>query len=225
MSGIVDITGQRFGRLVAVCYTGKKTFPSGNAIWQFKCDCGNTVERTRPDVKVSKTPSCGCYVKERASNLNKTHGGRHDRLYLVWMDMRRRCSDKKDSNYSRYGGRGIKVCDEWKEYSAFKYWAYQSGYNPDAKYGKCTIDRIDTNGNYCPGNCRWADAKTQNNNRRNNRVIEFNGKKQTLKQWTEELNLNYGMIDKRLNAGWDVERAFSQPQRITRRTVIHKETC
>lgn len=219
--GIIDISGQRCGRLTAIEYTGRKTKPGGNAIWLFRCDCGNYVERPRSMLKYSKTPSCGCYVRERMGNLNKTHGGRNDRLYLVWMDMRRRCSDKKDKNYFRYGGRGITVCDEWQDYAVFKQWAMSSGYDPTAKHLVCTIDRIDTNGNYCPENCRWVDAKAQNNNRRTNKLIDYRGKTQTLKQWSEELGLNYSLVCKRLSAGWDLERAFFQPARVTKRKVVH----
>lgn len=225
MGIIKDRTGEKYGRLTIVSYTGKQTFHGGNAIWLCKCDCGKYVERPAVMLKHSKMPSCGCYVKEHTENLNKSHGGRNERLYLVWIDMRRRCYDKKDSNYFRYGGRGIKVCDEWKDYSVFREWAIKTGYDPSARKQQCTIDRIDVDGNYCPDNCRWVDAKIQNNNRRNNKIVEFNGRKQTLKQWADEMCFNYEMVDKRLNAGWDIERAFYQPARITKKSVIHKGTC
>ena len=221
MSAILDITGEKFGRLTAIRYTGRKTIPGGNAIWEFRCDCGKIVERPRSRLKSSNVPSCGCYKEERAGKLNKTHGGRHERLYLVWMDMRRRCYDKKDDAYSRYGGRGIKVCEEWNDYAMFRDWANKTGYDPNAKRQQCTIDRIDTNGNYCPENCRWVDAKVQSNNRRSNKLIDIDGRTRTLKQWAEELNLNYQLVCKRLAAGWDVDKAFYQPARVTKRTIVH----
>lgn len=218
MNHFRDYTGHKFGRLTALRFTGKRTTPSNNSIWVFQCDCGNVVERTIP-WSSTKVPSCGCYVKERMSNLNKTHGGRHDRLYLVWMGMRRRCFDKNANEYKNYGGRGITVCDEWKDYAKFREWAMTSGYDETAKRQGCTIDRIDVNGNYEPQNCRWADAKTQNNNRRNNRLVEYNNETKTLKQWSEELGLDYELILRRINSGWKVERAFSQKRRI-----VHRET-
>lgn len=215
---IKDISGQRFGRLTAIAYTGRKTEPGGNSIWLFKCDCGNYVERPNSNVTcVSKVPSCGCYIRERAGNLNKTHGGRHERLYLVWMDMRRRCYDKKDSNYSNYGGRGITVCEEWKDYAKFREWAISTGYNKEAKRQSCTIDRIDSNDSYTPENCRWADSVIQNNNKKNNIVIEYKGKKQTLPEWSRELGFKYSLVLKRLSTGWDFERAITQEPRVCKK--------
>lgn len=213
----MDISGQRFGRLTALAFTGRRTKPGHNAIWLFKCDCGNYVERVRPCEKYSKTPSCGCFVRERAANLNKTHGGRNERLYLVWMDMRRRCYDKKDLNYSNYGGRGITVCEEWKDYAKFREWAIATGYDKEAKRQACTIDRIDRNGDYTPENCRWADSVTQNNNKKNNIVIEYNGKKQTLPEWSRELGFKYSLVLNRLTSGWDFERAITQKPRVCKK--------
>ena len=209
-----DVTGQRFGRLTAIRFTGKYTKPSNNAIWLFRCDCGNLVERRRVSVESTKTPSCGCYVREHARNLNLTHGGRHDRLYLVWMDMRRRCRDPKDANYERYGGRGITVCDEWQDYETFRKWAYSTGYDKTAPGHQCTIDRIDTNGNYSPENCRWADAKTQCNNKRNNVLIEFDGRVQTASQWADETGIDDKTITRRIKSGWTVEKALTKPVRV-----------
>lgn len=211
---IKDITGQRFGRLTAIAYTGRLSEHGHNAIWLFRCDCGKYVERKRLSVAHVKTPSCGCYVKEHTGNLNKTHGGRHDRLYLVWMDMRRRCRDPKDANYGNYGGRGISVCDEWQDYSVFRDWAYSTGYDETAKSRQCTLDRIDTNGNYSPDNCRWADAKVQCNNKRNNVLIEYNGKVQTASQWADETGISGRTIVRRIRSGWTVEKALTTPVQV-----------
>ena len=219
-----DFTGERFGRLTAICYTGKNTKQGRNAIWLFRCDCGNYVERVAIGQKYSKVPSCGCYLKERAGALNRTHGGRHERLYYVWMDMRRRCYDPKDTNYKRYGERGVRVCEEWNDYAKFREWANASGYDKNAKKQHCTIDRIDNNGNYCPENCRWVDSKTQSNNRSTNKIVEYQGRRQTLKQWTDELGLKYALVQKRLMSGWTAERAFNEPSRFEKLS-IRKETC
>ena len=158
-----DLTGQRFGRLAVLELTGKKT-KSGNVIWKCRCDCGNVTEADSGSLRVGYKISCGCFQRDHARALNMSHGGRNERLYLVWMDMRRRCRDENDKNYCNYGGRGIEVCEEWQDYETFREWAVTHGYDRDAKRGECTLDRIDVNGNYEPRNCRWVDLKTQANN-------------------------------------------------------------
>lgn len=205
----LDLTGQRYGRLTALYDTGRKT-KAGNHYWMCECDCGKRVEVDTGCLRIGDTKSCGCYCKDRMSKLNLKHGGRKDRLYLVWMDMRRRCNDPKDKNYFRYGGRGIKVDDAFKEYADFKAWAYANGYDDKAKHGDCTIDRIDVNGNYSPDNCRWVDLVVQANNRRNNAFITYNGKTMTRKQWEDELGFRHGLLANRIRLGWSVERMLTQ---------------
>lgn len=118
-----------------------------------------------------KTKSCGCLHYENLSKGNIVHGGRRDRLYKVYANMKNRCYNKNSSDYKYYGGRGIVICDEWLEsYLAFKEWAYSNGYDDSAGRGECTIDRIDVNGNYDPQNCRWVGMAEQSRNRRNVRV-------------------------------------------------------
>ena len=215
----VDIAGQKFGKLVALYPTGKKTKHGGNAIWMCQCDCGNYTEANTGALRCGGKKSCGCAVIEHTSNLNKTHGGRKERLYLVWMDMRRRCRDPKDENYKNYGGRGISVCQEWdSDYSAFRSWSEETGYDDKAESHKCTLDRIDVNGNYEPSNCRWVDMKTQCNNRRNNVMIAFRGEVKSQAEWSRVLGFNQTLIRKRLAAGWDVERALTEQPRVTKRT-------
>lgn len=126
------------------------------------------------------------------------------RLYRIWILMRERCNNINTPPYKDYGGRGIKVCDEWNDYENFYAWAMENNYSDDL-----TIDRIDTNGNYCPDNCRWATRKEQQNNRRNNRLIAFDGKTQTVAQWAEEYNIDNAVLFNRLNYGWDIEKALT----------------
>lgn len=211
---IADRTGMRYGRLTVLSFTGKLTKSGHNAIWLCQCDCGNLIERNSGALTYKGIQSCGCFVRERMGQLNKTHGGRHDKLYLVWMDMRRCCRDKKDKNYCNYGGRGIGVCEEWENYANFRDWAYSTGYNANAKYHTCTLDRINVNGNYTPENCRWVDSRVQCNNRRSNHLVEYNGRTQTVAQWARELDIPYGRTEKRLVAGWAVEDAFFKPSRV-----------
>ena len=120
-----------------------------------------------------KTKSCGCLRDDMIAEVNKKHGkagvGKKSRLYNVWVGMRQRCNDKNHTSYHNYGGRGISVCPEWDDFETFESWALVNGYDPDAEYGKCTLDRIDVNGNYEPGNCRWISMSEQNKNKQHSK--------------------------------------------------------
>lgn len=169
MGSVINLIGQRFGRLLVVSQTDKRN-PTGSVYWQCRCDCGKLLSVDGRSLRAGKQKSCGClqreYIHKQHNNL--IHGGCHvDRLYNVWHGMKDRCYYPGHNRYQHYGGRGITVCEEWRNnYAAFRDWAMSHGYDPDAPRGGCTIDRIDVDGNYEPDNCRWVDAKTQAKNQR-----------------------------------------------------------
>lgn len=132
----------------------------------------------------------------------------HSRLYSIYAGMKERCSNPQHCAYSSYGGRGISYCEDWQSFQNFKAWAESNGYTDDL-----TLDRIDVNGNYEPSNCRWSTFKEQQNNRTNNHFIEYNGELKTLQQWGEIFNIKWTTLYKRLQSGWDVEKALTTPVR------------
>lgn len=131
------------------------------------------------------------------------HGEFGTRLYGIWSKMIGRCDDTGDK---LYGGRGIKVCDEWRDYRAFAEWARNCGYSDIL-----TIDRIHNDGNYEPSNCRWATPKQQANNRRSNRLVTYNNRTKTLQQWADYVGMKSHTLKYRLNKGWDIESALMTP--------------
>lgn len=169
-----NLKGQRFGRLLVLQENGRT--PQGQARWLCRCDCGKEKTIAMSALVSGLTTSCGCYASEMTTLRNIKHGNafRHNktRLYEVWCAMIKRCENTNDDHYEYYGGRGVRVAPEWHDFSVFKEWAYKNGYDENAEHFKCTIDRIDVDGNYEPNNCRWADWKTQMNNTRRNKAYK-----------------------------------------------------
>ena len=187
-----QLIGRRFGRLTVVSEYGINKH--GASMWICKCDCGNTTKPVNgSSLKQGKTKSCGCLWKEAMTK----HGGRNTKLYNVWGGMKARCYRKTNANYKHYGGRGIKVCEEWKNsFESFRDWAIANGYQESL-----TLDRIDTNGDYEPSNCRWATYCQQENNRRINVYVEINGVVKTVAEWAAESGLKYATVYRRFCRG------------------------
>ena len=191
-----DITNQKFNHLTAVKLISRKP-----TRWLCLCDCGNYTSVLTSNLKSGAVKSCGCIHHKG----NPKHLQSNTRVYRIYAKIKRRCFVPEDAAYHNYGGRGITMCEEWKNsFLSFSKWAYQNGYKDEL-----SIDRIDNDGNYCPENCRWVDEKEQANNRRSNRVFTYNGRTQNLSQWCKELNLKYGRIHSRLSRGWSFEDAVS----------------
>lgn len=143
------------------------------------------------------------------------HGMRHTSIYTVWRSMKQRCYNQHTKNYGLYGGRGIVVCDEWKDdFQAFLFWAMENGYDPNAKRGECTLDRIDVNGNYEPSNCRWCNYTTQANNRRSNRLIYMDGETLTMADFCRKHNLNYKLFASYIKGGMETRAAVKRCREV-----------
>lgn len=185
-----DLTGKRFGRLVVLSLVPDEAGAKVPTRWLCKCDCGKELPIRAYNLKSGNTLSCGCLQKEYAVARNKIHGMTGTRLYVTWQHMISRCTRESDGAYKYYGGRGITVCDEWKnDFQTFYDWAMKNGYTDEL-----TIDRIDVNGNYCPENCRWATKKEQQRNKRDNTRVSFNGQIKTVCEWAEEFNCFASMV-------------------------------
>lgn len=199
----IDVLGKRFGRLVVfgVAETG-----GHQRLWGCRCDCGTEIAATSTRLINGDTRSCGCLRKESAARQgreNKTHGMRGTPTYRTWAAMVNRCTDSGSPNWIAYGGRGIGVCDRWLSFENF---LEDMGERPEGK----SIDRINVNGNYEPGNCQWATAEQQNNNRRTSRHIEFRGQVKTLAQWAKEVGISSQCLNMRLRV-WTLERSLTTP--------------
>lgn len=167
MGALIDLTGERFGRLTVL----RRVENDGRGVrWECVCDCGNKKVAHSHELRYGKTRSCGCLLHESRVMNGKNqavHGGWKSRLYGVWAGMKKRCYYEKHPQYHNYGGRGINVCNDWlHDFGKFSEWAYSHGYDENAKKGGCTLDRVDSDGNYEPSNCRWVNQKTQISNKR-----------------------------------------------------------
>ena len=158
----------KFGKLTVIEYAGSNS--EGKSLFRCLCDCGNETTVLGKLLRNGTTKSCGCLIGDVLRKRNKRHGcaqrGSTERLYKVWLTIRNRLYNPKSNVYQHYGGRGIRMCDEWNDYQKFREWAYENGYDPNAARGKCTIDRIDPDGDYTPDNCRWVDMYVQSKNKR-----------------------------------------------------------
>lgn len=210
----LDLKGKKFGRLTTIEECGKDD--RKQILWLCECECGNKIKTTAYRLNKGKTRSCGCLMsdinKKQAKILgenNKTHGLSNSRIYKTYRGIKDRCLNHNDMHYSDYGGRGVYICEEWlgdNGFVEFYSWAMCNGYDDSL-----TIDRIDVNGNYDPSNCRWVNLKTQANNKRRNRFIEYNGEIKTLAQWSDHFGINRVTLAARMDrCGMSFEEVISE---------------
>lgn len=193
----IDLTGQRFGRLRVIGQARSKIAKNGYPIrmWHCKCDCGATLEVMGISLRSGNTKSCGCYQKDRARDIKTKHGGHGERLYSIWGNIKTRCLNPNVPAYKDYGGRGITICQEWLEsYEAFRNWCLNNGYKDTL-----TIERIDVNKGYEPGNCTFIGKEKQPLNARSNHLVTYKEKTKTLTEWSRELRFGRGNFREKRN--------------------------
>lgn len=207
----LNLTGNRFGRLVVVQFDHmhRRSTKHIDSMWECRCDCGATVVRRGSLLREGKTQSCGCLKIDRTiaqGHANRRHGMCGTPEYQAWFSMRRRCLSPSHPQWDRYGGRGIAVCDRW----SYSFEAFYEDMGPRTS-SRHSLDRIDNNRGYEPGNCRWALPKTQMRNRRGNRLINIDGVTKTLSEWCEDYGVRLPMVRQRILKGMSPKEALTRP--------------
>lgn len=202
-----DLTGQTFERLYVEAFAGKRIVAGRiSYFWTCQCVCGQRVIIRSSNLTGRATQSCGCLARDISSIRHTKHGKRWSVEYRTWHGIMTRCYKQTDKHWPHYGGRGIKMCERWMSFQNF----YEDmGPRPNDKH---SIDRINTDGNYEPGNCRWATAKEQGRNRRNNKKITFNGETLCVAEWEQKMGVPRNTISSRIRVGWSTERALTEPR-------------
>lgn len=203
-----DLTNSRFGRLVVL---GERENRSGSIYWMCRCDCLREKWIRGKHLIHGSVVSCGCYKSESARKQMTIHGMVDAPEFVIWCGMKNRCLHQGSTSWKNYGGRGIKVCDRWIRgdgvKGGFECFYEDVGPRPSPKH---EIDRYpDNDGNYEPGNVKWSLRKDQANNRRSCRILEFQGRRQSVKLWCDELGLNYPRVRARIRLGWETEKALT----------------
>ena len=212
-----NLEGKKFNRLLVI---RKVDVGKPMTYYECQCDCGNLHIANGAMIKSGNIKSCGCLQKEILSRSSKTHGFSKTRLYKVWQGMINRCRNPKHEYYSYYGGRGIEVCNEWKkDFLVFRKWSLENGYDENAEFSECTLDRIDNNGNYEPSNCRWVSMKEQSRNKSTTSYAEIDGITKSVIEWAEEFGINPRLLSDRLKAGWKTKSELSKPPVDIRHTT------
>lgn len=203
--------GDVFGRLTVI----NPTAPSKNkqAMANCLCECGSTKDVACSYLRRGLVRSCGCLSRETTGNISRTHGLSKTPEYAVWCRMHARCSNPNVQRYSRYGGRGIKVCEHWGKFENF---LADMGKMPTRLH---SLGRIDNDGDYEPANCRWETRREQANNTSANRFVEKGGERKTISQWADELGVSANRISQRLLHGMPIDKVLSTKKSLTERPI------
>lgn len=209
----IDLKNQTFGRLTVLNYLHKN-----NALyWRCKCSCGNYTEVLTSHLIRGKILSCGCLKREKTGQINRSHGLSNSRIYNIWCGIKFRCYNKKCNEFHRYGGRGIKMCDNWKNsFEDFCDWAKNNGYNDTL-----TIERNNLDGNYCPENCCWIPLKKQARNTSRTKYLEYKGESKPMVEWAEIFGVKYSLLADRIQRGWSIEKALLTPVKENRNARLY----
>jgi hypothetical protein len=199
---VLDLTGRRFGRLLVL---GALPSTGNGRKWRCQCDCGNETEIRAYRLNKGYVHSCGCLTREVTAERNRTHGMSHTPTHRIWCGMNTRCYNESSKDYRHYGGRGITVCDRWR--NSFEAFLSDMGERPPGM----SIERVDNSKGYEPGNCRWASQKEQTRNRRGLRYLEMSGETKCLAAWATERGMKPTTLLTRLHLGWSVEEAITTP--------------
>ena len=200
-----NLVGQRFGKLFVEKQL--ETDSHGERKWLCICDCGNKHEVTSYNLVHEKTTRCAICSNKAVAEKQFVHGRKPTHLFNCFANMNTRCYNPNYYLFQHYGGKGIKVCDEWRGkygFINFRKWAFENGYKEGL-----SIDRIDNSKSYCPENCRWVTMTVQQNNRTNNRVLTINGTTDTMANWSKKSGIPYSTIQQRLKRGWSEQEAIS----------------
>lgn len=207
MPSALKLSGMKYGRLLVKERVGTR---HGHSLWRCVCDCGSVVDVVAGSMRTGLQVSCGCHKASLAAARMTSHGLSKSPEYTAWRNMISRCHDKKSSKYHYYGGRGIYVCSEWRD--SFHRFYLDMGPKPTPRH---TIERKDCNVGYSKSNCKWATWTEQQNNKRSNLMIFWNGKTQSASDWERELGLPCHILSKRITCRkWSVERAMKTPPRL-----------
>lgn len=203
---IKDLSGKRFERWRVIKFHSQNK--NGAAIWECKCECGNTANVRGGQLTGGKSRSCGCITKEVNSARMRTHGRTKTPEFKAWQAMMQRCYNPKSRGFENYGGRGIAVCEEW--ISDPERFLSDMGIRPSPKH---SLHRIDNDGNYDPSNCKWATKTEQANGRRCNVFLTLDGKTLSLEIWALKMGVKKSMLCKRKRMGWSDEEILTRPIR------------
>lgn len=203
----VNLTGNKYNYLTVISYTE-------NSRWLCKCVCGKEKIICGHHLKARRTQSCGCLHKENAAKINFLHGKSNTAENLAWKNIKQRCLNPKNKHYKNYGGRGITICDRWRD--SFENFLEDMGERPSPKH---SIDRIDNNQGYYKENCKWSTKSEQNSNKRNSNNAIYKDKRTTLVSLAKEYNIKKSTLNNRLHLGWSLEKAIETP--VRKRTNHH----